>query len=355
MRTLPGLDLERAGRYLVEAAGGRLTGALRAEVIAGGKSNLTYLVHGESGRVVVRRPPLGLVLPSAHDMAREYQVTSALYGAGYPVARPLLLVTDEDVIGAPFYVMEYVQGVVLRDEAAPVGTAPPASTPAAVTPLASTPLAISAAQARHCGELLVDALLRLHAIDPAAAGLGRLGRPEGYLSRQVSRWRKQWEASRTRELPLLDSVADELARRVPESPEPAIVHGDYRLDNVMFSTDLSAVAAVMDWEMATVGDPLADVGLLVVYTDMPAPRVQPLLPGFPGGPDLARRYAAGSGLPTDRLDWYVALGAYKLAVICEGIHARYLRGKTVGAGFERIGETVVPLLELAGQALGRKD
>jgi aminoglycoside phosphotransferase (APT) family kinase protein len=331
MSTPPGLDLDRAGRYLAEAAGGRLTGELAAEVIAGGKSNLTYLVSGGSGRVVVRRPPLGLVLPSAHDMAREYQVTSALHGAGFPVARPLLLVTDEAVIGAPFYIMEYVEGVVLRDDRATTGITP--------------------GTAAHLGELLVDELLRLHAIDPASVGLGGLGRPDGYLHRQVTRWRRQWEASRTRELPLLDRVAQQLADELPDSPPPAIVHGDYRLDNVMFRTDLSAVAAVMDWEMATVGDPLADVGLLVVYTEMPAPRVQPRLPGFPSGAALAKRYAEGSGLATDRLAWYVALGAYKLAVICEGIHARYLQGKTVGAGFERIGETVVPLLEWARAAL----
>lgn len=330
--SVPGLDLSRAAPLLFEAAGGALSGPLSAAVIAGGRSNLTYLVTGETGRVVVRRPPLGLVLPSAHDMTREYTVTEALWAAGFPVARPLLLCTDESVIGAPFYVMAVVDGVVLR----------------------GSPPGVTEAAAAHCGEVLVDTLLRLHAVDYAAVGLAGFGRPDGYLRRQVTRWHQQWEKSATRELPLLDEVTARLLERLPDSPRPAIVHGDYRLDNVMFRPDLGEIAAVVDWEMATIGDPLADVGLLAVYTDLPDLGVTPRKPaGFPDGATLVRRYAEGSGIPTDRLAWYTALGSYKLAVIAEGIHARHLMGKTVGAGFETVGAGVPTLVEQAAAALDR--
>ena len=328
---VPGLDLARAGRLLVEAADGRLTGELTAELISGGRSNLTYLVRGETGSVVVRRPPLGLVLPSAHDMAREYRVTAALSTIGFPVAKPLLLCADEDVIGAPFYVMEHLDGTVLRGDAL------------------ST---VDSEAAARCGTRLVDTLLRLHSVDYAAIGLGDFGRPDGYLQRQVRRWHQQWEASRTRELPLLESVTERLRDRLPASPRPGIVHGDYRLDNVMFEPGLGAIRAVMDWEMATIGDPLADVGLLVVYTDSSTLRLIPSVPvGYPTGEQLARGYAEGSGIPLDRLDWYIAFGFFKLAVISEGIHARYLRGKTVGEGFETFGPAVPVLVENADEAL----
>ncbi len=331
---VPGLDLDRAAPRLIEAAGGTLTGKLTAEVISGGRSNLTYRVRGETGEVVVRRPPLGHVLPSAHDMVREYRVTAALCAAGFPVARPLALCTDEDVIGAPFYVMEYVDGIVLRRTGSPEEAA-------AVTGLAP-------AAAWRCGEVLVDLLRRLHGIDYAAIGLGEFGRPDGYLTRQVNRWHKQWEKSRTRSLPLLDRVTERLLATVPASPPPAIVHGDYRLDNVMFRRDLSAIEAVMDWEMATLGDPLTDVAMLAVYTDLRGEAVTSQVPaGFPTGAQLAERY----GVEAQRLDWYIGLGRYKLAVIAEGIYARYLQGKTVGEGFARSGAAVPQLVELAAQAL----
>lgn len=333
---VPGLDLARAGRLLVGAADGLLTGELTAELISGGRSNLTYVVRGETGSVVVRRPPLGLVLPSAHDMAREYRVTAALSTIGFPVARPMLLCTDEDVIGAPFYVMEHVEGTVLRGDAL------------------ST---VDAHAAARCGSELVDTLLRLHAVDYAAIGLGDFGRSDGYLQRQVRRWHQQWEASKTRELPLLESVTERLRDGLPDSSQAGasragIVHGDYRLDNVMFESGLGRIRAVMDWEMATIGDPLADVGLLVVYTDSSTLRLIPSVPvGYPTGEQLARRYAEGSGIPLDRLDWYIAFGFFKLAVISEGIHARYLRGKTVGEGFETFGPAVPVLVEHADEAL----
>ncbi len=331
MAQVPGLDLDRAGHLLLEAAGGRLTGPLHAEVISGGRSNLTYLVRGQTGRIVLRRPPLGLVLPSAHDMSREYRVTSALAGAGFPVARPLMLCTDEDVIGAPFYLMEYVDGIVLRDDA-----------------LRGVP----AEAARRQGRVLVDTLVRLHAIDYTAIGLAEFGRPDGYLLRQVQRWHRQWEGAKTRELPMLEEVTRRLLGSVPASPRPGIVHGDYRLDNVMFDRSGEDIAAVMDWEMATIGDPLADVGLLVVYSGQTGLRGTARVPhGFPSGTELAQRYAQGSGIPVEGLDWYVAFGHFKLAVIAEGIHARYLRGKTVGDGFETFGPAVPVLIEQAHAVL----
>jgi aminoglycoside phosphotransferase (APT) family kinase protein len=333
----PGLDLARLASYLAAAVGAGLTGELRAQVISGGKSNLTYLVRGATGRVVVRRPPLGLVLPSAHDMSREFRITSALHRAGFPVARPLALCTDEEVIGAPFYVMEQVDGVVLRR----TGSAAEAAAVDALAPAA----------ALRCGEILLDQLVRLHRVDYAGAGLGEFGRPDGYLLRQVNRWRRQWDGAHTRDLPRLEEVADRLLATLPASPAPAIVHGDYRLDNVMFRRDLSAIAAVMDWEMATIGDPLADVGMLVVYTDHGSGVTSAAPEGFPTGRQLAEWYAKASGCTIDRLDWYVAFGNYKLAVIAEGIYARYLQGKTVGEGFAQSGAAVPVLVERAAQAL----
>jgi aminoglycoside phosphotransferase (APT) family kinase protein len=326
----PGLDLERAAPHLEEATRGALTGALTATVISGGRSNLTYVVGNDDHRVVVRRPPLGHVLPSAHDMSREYRVISALAKAGFPVPQPLLLCTDPGVIGASFYVMEYVDGVVVRrgDEAGPE-------------------------RAEHLGHALVDLLVRLHGVDHEAVGLGDFGRPEGYLERQVRRWHQQWERSKTRELPQLEAVTERLAKQLPDSSRAGIVHGDYRLDNVMFDRGLRHVKAVMDWEMATIGDPLADVGLLVVYTDLAQLRLTPPVPdGFPTGAELAARYATATGIDVAHLDWYVAFGNFKLAVISEGIHARYLQGKTVGAGFETFGPAVPVLVERAAATLG---
>ena len=331
MTSPPGLDLDRAAPVLADATGGALTGPLTGEVISGGRSNLTYVVSGGDTRVVVRRPPLGHVLPSAHDMAREYRVISALSAAGFPVPRPLAVCTDPDVIGAPFYVMAYVDGVVLRDDA-------------------HRP---DPATAARLGDNLVDLLARLHAVDHEAVGLGDFGHPDGYLARQVRRWHQQWERSQTRQLPQLDRVTEALTAYLPASTRTGIVHGDYRLDNVMFAPDLSRILAVVDWEMATVGDPLADVGLLVVYTDLAHRKLIPPVPdGFPTGARLAARYAAATGIDVARLDWYVAFGTYKLAVISEGIHARYRQGKTVGEGFETFGPAVPALIARAAAVLG---
>ena len=322
----PGLDLTRLAAYL---SVDRLTGSL----IAGGRSNLTYRVTDGSARWVVRRPPLGHVLPTAHDMAREYRVISALRDTPVPVPRVVLYCADEAVVGAPFYVMEEVPGVVLRS--------------------ASDFELLSDAGAVHCGRILVDVLLSLHRVQPAAVGLGDFGRPEGYLSRQVARWYRQWERSATRELPSLEALHVRLASTVPESSRAGIVHGDYRLDNVLFDPTLTRIDAVLDWEMSTLGDPLADVGLLYTYTSLAADGLRPggaALPasaGFPPARQLMEWYAAGSGTSLDQLAWYAAFGHYKLAIISEGIHARFLAGETVGDDFESIGAQVPRLVDRA--------
>ena len=334
----PGLDLARLSRYLDRACPGLVSGPVAAQLIAGGKSNLTYRVTGSSGDLVLRRPPLGHVLPTAHDMAREFRVIAALHPTGFPVPVPFHLCQDLDVIGAPFYLMSYVDGRVLRgvDDVA----------------------ALSREAAGRAGDLLVRTLARLHATDPAAAGLADFGRPAGYLERQVRRWYEQWERSKTRELDSLEEVTGALRGSVPDQPRAGIVHGDYRLDNVMVDAEVSRILAVLDWEMATLGDPLTDVGLLVVYTELAAEGLAPTQPrlgpdqGFLGASELVDRYAAHAPwAPLDTIGWYVALGYFKLAIISEGIHARYLQGKTVGAGFDRMGSSVPILVERARAAL----
>jgi aminoglycoside phosphotransferase (APT) family kinase protein len=337
----PGLDLLRLREYLDAHCPGVLDGPLTAEVIAGGKSNLTYRVSGESGSIVVRRPPLAHVLPTAHDMSREYRVIAALHPIGFPVPEPLHLCADPDVIGAPFYVMSYVDGLVLRD--------------------AADVASLSRAQATRTSELLVDTLAALHTTAPAEVGLSDFGRPEGYLERQVRRWHQQWDASKTRELETLEQVATTLRETVPVGGRTGIVHGDFRLDNCMFAKDLSRILAVLDWEMATLGDPLADLGLMVVYTELaddglsPTPvRIGPEQ-GFLSSAELIDRYAdqALAGAAVDHIGWYVALGYYKLAIISEGIHARFLLGMTVGPGFDQMGSRVPALIDRALVSLGK--
>jgi aminoglycoside phosphotransferase (APT) family kinase protein len=343
----PGLDLGRLTAYLDQESRGLLDraglpdGELRAEVIVGGKSNLTYRLTSGSGSaaVVLRRPPLGHVLPTAHDMAREYRVIAALHPTGFPVPVPLHLCQDPEPIGAPFYLMSYVDGRVLRT----------------TEDIRSLPRQTAA----RSSELLVETLAALHTTDPARIGLADFGRPDGYLQRQVKRWYQQWERSKTRDLPTLDQAVTRLSESVPTPVGAGIVHGDYRLDNVMVNADVSQILAVLDWEMATLGDPLADLGILVVYTELAADGLAPSQSrfgteqGFLSGDQLVERYARVADLPVDRIGWYVALGYYKLAIISEGIHARYLQGKTVGAGFEYMGERVAALVDRALASLDR--
>ena len=339
----PGLDLGRLRAYLDEHQPGFATGELAAEVVVGGKSNLTYILGTGDRRWVLRRPPLGHVLATAHDMTREYRVMTALGATTVPVPDTHFLCTDPDVIGAPFYAMEYVDGAIYRRGSDTTSLAP--------------------ARAQAIADALVDVLADLHDVDPATVGLADFGRPEGFMARQLKRWHTQLDASRSRSLPGMDELADALAADVPLSGPAGIVHGDYRLDNVIVGSD-DRVSAVLDWEMATLGDPLADLGLLLVYwgalAGLPgAPissAVDPAV-GFPSGEELIARYAARRSVDLTRLPWYVAFGFFKLAVISEGIHYRFTAGQTVGAGFEHMGDVVVPLVAkgreaLAGDAAG---
>jgi aminoglycoside phosphotransferase (APT) family kinase protein len=339
----PGLDLEALAAYLGPRVGG-LAGALRGEVIPGGRSNLTYIVDDGERRFVVRRPPLAHVLPTAHDMAREYRVLASLQGTGIPVPEVIALCEDDSVIGARFYVMEWIDGHVVRD-----------ALPGAFPDTPETRRAMSTA--------LIDTLLQLHAIDPNAVGLSDFGHPDGFLARQVRRWWQQWEASKTRELPTIETLRRRLDETVPTPSAPGIVHGDYRLDNVMYApADPSRIVAVIDWEMCTIGDPLCDVGLLCVYwaddeSEAAARtlhgRAITVENGFAKRADLLRHYAAGTQRDLTSLDWYIALGAYKLAIIAEGITARFLMGMTVGEGFETMGEMVPAIVESGLVALDK--
>ena len=308
-----------------------------AEVISGGLSNLTYRVRGRQDTVIVRRPPLGKLLPSAHDMTREHRVMAALGPTDVPVPRVLALCDDPDVVGAPFYAMAEVDGVVYRE---PDQTAE-----------------LSPAQRRALAEELVDVLARIHEVDLDATGLRDFGRPDGYVERQLRRWTAQWEASRTRDVKGMPELLDALGRQRPADGETTLVHGDFRLDNTLVSQPggIPVVAAVVDWELSTLGDPLADLAMWLTYWSGPGEdgSAVPVAPGltaqegFPAGDEIAQRYAARTGRDLAHLAFYRAFTDWRLAVILEGVHARYLAGKSVGEGYDRVGPAVPLLVERA--------
>ena len=335
----PGLPVAAVERHLHEALPGLLQGPLTAELIAGGRSNLTYLLTDGRTRWVLRRPPLGHVLETAHDMGREHRLLAALHPTDVPVPEPLLL-GDPEVLGAPFYVMEHADGAVLRERSH-------------LEPLAG-------AVADELAVELVEVLARLHRLDPTQVGLGDLGRPTGYLERQLSRWARQLESSRSRDLPELTQLGERLGADVPQEGGAAIVHGDYRLDNVVVRPDAAAgerVVAVLDWEMATLGDPLADLASTVVWwegmrgLDLPVAAVPGDVAGFPGRDALVTAYAGSDGPSLDRLPWYLGFAFFKIAAIFEGIHYRSQQGLTVGDGFDRLGALVPPLVDRGHAAL----
>ncbi|WP_153040527.1 phosphotransferase family protein [Actinoplanes sp. TFC3] len=320
---MKGLDLNRLRDYLG-------TGELSGTMFAGGRSNLTYAVTDGTERWVLRRPPLGHVLPTAHDMTREHTVLSALSAAGFPVPRPVRLCEDPDVIGAPFYLMEHVDGTIYRDADVLDDLGPEA--------------------VRGLSLALVDTLAELHSLDPKAIGLADFGRPEGFNERQVRRWKKQLDASRSREVPGIEELHARLAADIPAGGPGTVVHGDFRLDNVLIG-EARQVNAVLDWEMSTLGDPLSDVALMLVYANRPllGGRTPLSVPGHPSAAELAGHYARRSGRDVSDLHWYVAFAAFKLAVILEGVHYRFVQGQTVGAGFDTVG-AMVPVLVAEGHS-----
>jgi aminoglycoside phosphotransferase (APT) family kinase protein len=318
---------------------GELTGVT---LIAGGRSNLTYRLDLDSGPLVLRRPPLGHVLPTAHDMSREFRVISALHGTDVPVAEPIAICSDTDVIGSPFYLMRYVDGLVIRTR--------------------DDGDQLTAEQCGQLSELLASMLARIHSVDIDAVGLTGFGKPDGYLARQLARWQRQWELSNTREMPGYSELVARLTDRLPASADGTLVHGDFRLDNTLVRLETTPrIAAVVDWEMSTLGDPLADIGLTLCYWAQAGDRQDWLdinvgasvtaLPGFFTRAQFAARYAELTGRDVADLSYYVAFGYFKLAVVLEGIHARFLQHKTVGEGFEREGPAVPVLIGRAHELL----
>ena len=313
--TIEGLDDAEVTAWLVEHVAG-VTPPFSWSLIAGGHSNLTFGVTDAAGRhLVLRRPPLGQVLATAHDMGREHRIISALGPTNVPVAPALGLCTDVSVTGAPFYVMEFVDGTVVRDQ--------------------HVAEALSIDQRRQASESIVDVLGAIHAVDIDAVGLYDLSKHEGYIERQLRRWYSQYQSSKNQapdmDFGAVDRVYERLSSRIPAQQGVAIVHGDYRLDNCMLGPD-GSVSAVLDWEICTLGDPLADVGLLWVYwTDPDAPSALPqasptALDGFLRRSEVIERYAASSHRDLSDIDFYIAFGCWKLTCIIAGVYARYAGG-----------------------------
>lgn len=347
---LPGADPAQVGPWLATQLGDPGWHDCRLSTVGAGRSNLTYRVDSAAGSVVLRRPPVGEVAATAHDMGREQRVISALADTDVPVPRVLATSSGGPPVEAPCFVMELVDGVV------PLGKLPAG-------------WADTETERAHCGRALVDVLVALHAIDPASVGLGDFGRPDGFMARQVRRWGTQWEAARADgggtgpdTAAELTRLAERLGEAVPVTQRHTIVHGDYRIDNCLFAADdPGRIRAVLDWEMSTLGDPMADLGLLLVYwyhadekpvwraaQHLPSPT---RLPGFPLRDEVAAGYGAGSGLDLEPLPWYVAFGTFKLAVVLAGILARARSGSVPASMAEGLDGAVHPIVELGHHVL----
>jgi aminoglycoside phosphotransferase (APT) family kinase protein len=346
---VPGADPVAVGAWLAAELGDERWRGCTLRSIGGGRSNLTYRVDSPAGAVVLRRPPVGQVAATAHDMGRERRVITALAGTAVPVPRVLAAAAGGPPVDAPCYVMELVEGVV------PLRELPPG-------------WASTEDERRRASEALVDVLVALHAVDPHAVGLGDFGRPEGFLTRQVRRWVSQWEQARdgvptdAATAAELSRLAERLAATVPATQRHAIVHGDYRIDNCLFdATDPGRIRAVLDWELSTLGDPLADLGLLLVYWHqsdehpmwraaqyLPSPT---RLPGFLRRDEVASAYAARSGLDLAPLHWYVAFGAFKLGVVLAGILARVQAGMVPASMAAGLDGSLAPLVALGRHVL----
>lgn len=315
------------------------TGRIEPERIGEGHSNVTFLLRrGEEAHLVLRRPPRPPLPPSAHDVLREARLLTAIEGAEVRSPRVLAACDDESVLGVPFYVMERIEGTVITS---------------------SVPERLDdPAERRRIGQELVDALGEMHSVDWRASGLEGFGKPTGYLERQLRRFGGLWEHNKTRELPLVQEVGDWLARHVPDSPEATIVHGDYRLGNTMFRHEAPArLVAIFDWEMATIGDPLADLGYLTATWSRPDGMRETMFDrlsvthgeGFPSRDDLVARYEERTGRSMSDLRWYQALALWKAAVFMEGNYKRSLAGTTDDPWLRMFDEGVPQLAEAAHQ------
>jgi aminoglycoside phosphotransferase (APT) family kinase protein len=328
-----GLDLDALDRHL-RSVGIPREGELRAEFISGGRSNLTFLVFDDASKWVLRRPPLHGLTPSAHDMAREYRVVAALYDTPVPVARAVTMRNDDSVLGAPFQIVEYVSGRVVRhaDQLEALGDKDTIN---------------------ECVDALIKVLADLHSLDPEAVGLGDFGKPTGYLERQVRRWGGQWDLVRLEDDPAdadVKRLHSALAEAIPSQTRSSIVHGDYRIDNTMLDADdATKVLAVLDWEMSTLGDPISDAALMCVYrhpmfnlVHAEAAWSSPLIPS---ADELAHRYSMAAGRPLDHWEFYMALAYFKLAIIAAGIAFRGRMGGGVADDTDEVGGAVAPLID----------
>jgi aminoglycoside phosphotransferase (APT) family kinase protein len=351
LHRLASVDVSQAPEGINEA---EVTGWMAAQLpdisppltftlIAGGRSNLTFRVEDTEGRAwALRRPPLHHVLPTAHDMSREYRLMHALGPAGIPVPVTIGLCTDESVNDRPFYVMEFVEGHILRSAA-------------------EAEAAFDEPTRRAVGDRMADTLAALHDVDPDAVGLADLGRHEGYIERQLKRWRGQYEQMQVEGVDhggLVERVGDELARRIPKQQRTSVVHGDYRMDNVVLADD-GSVRAILDWEICTLGDPLADLGLLMVYWADPTDQMAVLglspttAPGFSTRAQVLERYGSASDLDISGVGYYTAFGYWKLACILQGVYARYVAGAGAGdrGSVEGFPGQIGRLFEMADEAL----
>ncbi len=327
----PLLVLEPLAEFL-QAHGLEAPADLDATPIGEGHSNVTFML---STGVVLRRPPRGPLPPSAHDVLREARLLRALESTPVRVPRVLAVGDDESVIGAPFYVMEQKVGEVITD---------------AMPPALDNP-----AERDRIADQLIEALVELHAVDWTAIGLEGFGKPSGYLERQLRRFNGLWEINRTRELPLVEEVGSWLAANLPESPPATIVHGDYRLGNTMFGSQAPArLVAIFDWEMATIGDPLADLGYMVMHWTQPGDpdskfnlHTVTRLEGFPSREQLIQRYEERSGRSMQALNWYVTLALWKAIVFMEGNYKRAVSGSTDDPYLKAFGDGVIEIAERA--------
>lgn len=331
------------GPRIAAATGENAWRDFTAELVAGGKSNLTFTLTSAAGQqLILRRPPTGKLLPSAHDMGREARIQQGLADTGVPVATVVVNETTGEDLGVPYYVMEKVEGHIIRDEL-PAG------------------YATTADEKQAMADELIDVMVELHAVEPAAVGLGDLGKTEGYLERQLRRWLGQSEKAndsvRTDRLP---ELAHRLGQSIPTSPPARIVHGDYRMDNCVFDAENPGrIKAVLDWELSTLGDPIADLALSVLYWGDPDGATMPLIPNisrsnqWPGPDHLIERYCTATGTDASQMPWYLAFSAFKFAAIAQGVATRADAGDMAGQSFGNIAGQIVEIVEYGHTKLDR--